>query len=595
MTYHPALDGPPTDDEVLDVAQVGYGPVGQTMAALLGRQGHRVAVVERQPGLYTLPRVGGIDHEIMRILQSIGVAEGFEPHAYPVERFDWRNADGKNLLQFDWSGEGPSGWARQCLIYQADLEEALDRAVHSCRNVRLYRGWEAVELTPAEDHVELAIRHRQTGTVRRLRARYLIGADGANSFVRQAAGIAWADLGYRSQELVIDYRPHDPLAPIEDLPDLAMVCDPGRPAFLMRRLGWKHARWEFALLPGETPQQMQDPRRAWELLAPWVTPADGELVRHVVYPFRSLLADDWRRGRVLLIGDAAHVMPPVIGQGVCTGIRDAATLAWKLDLVLTGAADDGLLDTYTAERRPHAAALIATAVRLARMWEITDLVEAAKRDTALLDGAAQPPHFPGLRGGVLHRDHTGAPVPPAGELFVQGRVAYQGRSGRYDDVVGPGFQVMAWNHDPLGVLSDDQLRFLHAIDARIVEVTSRYRPSGDVVDDLRGVYGSWFAEHLAEAVVVRPDYYVFGAVADIAELPRLVDDLRHHLRPVGALWRGRVGRSGEPESDGDGGGLHPVADGQLAQDVRHVHAGRLRAHEQPLADLPVGVPGRQQP
>ena len=398
--------------------------------------------------------------------------------------------------------------------------------------MHLYRGGEAVDLLPAEDHVKLILRDWETGTVRSLRARYVIGADGANSFVRRAVGIAWADLGYRSQELVVDYRPHDPLAPIKDLPDLAMVCDPARPAFLMRRLGWKHARWEFAFLPGETAQEMQDPRRAWELLAPWVTPADGELVRHVVYPFRSLLATDWRRGRVLLVGDAAHVMPPVIGQGVCTGIRDATTLAWKLDLVLIGAADEGLLDTYTAERRPHASALIEIAVRLARMWEITDPVEAAKRDAALLDGDAQPPHFPGLVGGVLHRDPTGAPVPPAGELFVQGRVAYRGRTGRYDDVIGPGFQLMAWNNDPLCVLPDDQVRFLHAIGARIVEVTNRYRPSGDIVDDLRGVYGRWFAEHRAEAVVVRPDYYVFGAVADIAELPRLVNDLRHHLGPT---------------------------------------------------------------
>ena len=111
-------------------------------------------------------------------------------------------------------------------------------------------------------------------------------------------------------------------------------------------------------------------------------------------------------------------------------------------------------------------------------------------------------------------------------------MAYRGRTGRYDDVIGPGFQLMAWNNDPLCVLPDDQVRFLHAIGARIVEVTNRYRPSGDIVDDLRGVYGRWFAEHRAEAVVVRPDYYVFGAVADIAELPRLVNDLRHHLGPT---------------------------------------------------------------
>ena len=281
--------GAGSGDTVFDIVQVGYGPVGQAMGALLAQQGHRVAVVERQPQLYTLPRVGGLDHEIMRILQSIGVAAEFEPHTYPLERFQWLNADGKSLLEFDWAGEGPGGWSRQYLIYQPDLEEALDRAVRSHPNVRLYQGWEAVSLESGPDHVELTARRRDGGELRTLRARYVIGADGGDSFVRRASGIDWTDLGYRSQVLVIDYRPHDPQAHIADLPDLAMVCDPARPAFLMRRLGWKHARWEFALLPGETPDEMEHPRRAWDLLAPWVSPADGELIRYVIYPHQTLL------------------------------------------------------------------------------------------------------------------------------------------------------------------------------------------------------------------------------------------------------------------------------------------------------------------
>ena len=229
MANHRTLNSEPgSGDALFNIVQVGYGPVGQTMAALLGKQGHRVAVVDRQPQLYTLPRIGGLDHEIMRILQSIGVAGEFEPYAYPVQRFEWLNAEGNSLLEFDWTGEGPGGWSRQYLIYQADLEEALDRAVRSYPNVCLYQGWEAVRLESGKDHAELTARRRDTGELRTFRARYLIGADGANSFVRQAAGIEWSDLGYRSRQLVIDYRPHDPEVRIENLPDLAMVCDPAR-------------------------------------------------------------------------------------------------------------------------------------------------------------------------------------------------------------------------------------------------------------------------------------------------------------------------------------------------------------------------------
>ena len=165
-----------------------------------------------------------------------------------------------------------------------------------------------------EDHIELQVEQRDTGLTRRLRARYVVGADGASSFVRQAAAIDWVDLGYQSEELVIDYRPHDPEAEIAGMPDLALVFDPAQPLFLMRRLGWKHARWEFHLLPGQDPEEAQQADRCWERLAPWVTPADGELIRHFVYPFQSLVAADWRRGRALLVGDAAHVMPPTMGQ-----------------------------------------------------------------------------------------------------------------------------------------------------------------------------------------------------------------------------------------------------------------------------------------
>ena len=515
--------------ETFDVVQVGYGPVGQAMAALLGRRGHRVAVFERQASLYGLPRVGGVDHEIMRILQSLGVAGEFEARTYPARGFDFLSAAGKTLLRLDWNHTGESGWDLRLQVFQPDLEDALDRAVRSQPTVELNQGWEAVQLEQHEDQVELTVEQRDTGLARTVRARYVVGADGADSFVRQAAGIDWVDLGYHSEELVIDYRPHDPEAEIPGLPDLALVFDPAQPRFLMRRLGWKHARWEFHLLPGEDREEAAKADRCWGRLAPWVTRPDGELIRHFVYPFQSLVAADWRRGRALLVGDAAHVMPPTMGQGVCTGIRDAAALAWKLDLVLRGLAEDSLLDAYCAERKPHAEAVINMSVELARAWTITDPAIAAARDTEMLASSGEPPPFPGLVDGVLHRGSESRLPAGAGQLFVQGFAEYEGRTGRFDDVVGQGFVVMAVDADPRSVLSSAQLAFLELVEARLVRVSSAYKPGPEVVADLRGTYARWFRERGLQAVVMRPDYYVFGTAAHLEDLPAVVDSLQHQL------------------------------------------------------------------
>ena len=219
-----------------------------------------------------------------------------------------------------------------------------------------------------------------------------------------------------------------------------------------------------------------------------------------------------------------------MGQGVCTGIRDAAALAWKLDLVLRGLAEDSLLDAYCAERKPHAEAMINMSVELTRAWTITDPAIAAARDAEMMASSGeQPPPFPGLADGILHRGRDGQPIAAAGQLFVQGLAAYKGRTGRFDDVIGQGFVVMTVDADPGSVLTEAQLAFLELIEARLVRVSSACKPDPEAVADLRGTYTRWFRERALRAVVMRPDYYVFGAAADLRDLPAVVDSLRHQL------------------------------------------------------------------
>ena len=235
-----------------------------------------------------------------------------------------------------------------------------------------------------------------------------------------------------------------------DLPAGCQWCDPRRPTTHVQS-GLRHRRWEFMLLPGEDAEDF-DEARAWELLAPWFTPDDGRLTRHAVYEFRSMLADDMRDGRVLIVGDAAHLTPPFLGQGLCAGLRDAANLAWKLDLVLRGVAPDALLDTRRA-RAPAADRVVHRLRGRAREGPLRAR-PGRRRPSATRRCArpGRPPRSPSRRsatGGALHRDARPA---RRAALGVQGRVERDGREGLLDDVTGGGFTLIARDGDPLAGL-----------------------------------------------------------------------------------------------------------------------------------------------
>ncbi len=511
-----------------DAVVLGYGPVGHVMAALLGQAGWRVGVIDRQLGLYPLPRIGHLDHEVMRILQAVGIAGAFEREACVCRTYDWVNAAGQVLIHFDWDKPEITGWSPHYLFYQPDMDALLAHAVESQPNVQVFRGWECRSVAEADGAVTLDC-HARDGAVRQLSTRWLIGADGASSFTRRAAGIAWTDLGFHADWLVVDYRPNDPEADIP-MPEAGQICDPARPTSLFRRIGHKHCRWEFMLLPGETREEMERPERIWPLLSPWVTPEDGILVRKAVYTFRSGLAETWRRGRVLLVGDAAHLMPPFLGQGMGSGFRDALNLAWKLDLVLRGKAPDTLLDTYGEERKPHVAAIIEQAVALGRVVCVSDPGEAAARDAALLSGdVPPPPPFPTLSGRLFAPDD-----PLAGTLAPQARVRWGTTDGMFDDLRGRGWTVLTFDAS-LGLRLECQTASLSDRLGLSVVTLSENGNEGEV-SDLTGRYRAFFDESGIATLVVRPDFYVHGAAADSAAAVALLERLA-------AAWDADMGRA----------------------------------------------------
>jgi 2-polyprenyl-6-methoxyphenol hydroxylase-like FAD-dependent oxidoreductase len=518
-----------------DVVIVGYGPVGQALAALLGRAGHRVGVFERFGELYRLPRAVHLDHEVMRLLQSLGLSEFLAEEMIPVDDYRWFGADGELLLRFEPHSPAPSGWEGDYMFFQPELERAIDRHACAPAGVAVQRGWTAVGLVQSDDGVELTIRRVTeeepgrlvlTGETRTVSARWLVGADGANSFVREASGIECRDLGFQERWLVVDAEPHD-MAALAHLPIATQHCDPSRPTTIVQS-GPRHRRWEFMLLPDEQAGDFDDDERVWALLEPWYRPQHGPLTRSAVYEFRSMLADRMRDRRVMLVGDAAHLTPPFLGQGLCSGLRDAANVAWKLDLVLRGLASARLLDTIELERQPQNEAIIRLAIELGKVLCQLDPKAAAERDAMLRQVDAPPPlELPPLSDGALHRPAGSPPDPLAGALSVQGLVRRAGRAGRFDDVVGRGFQLIVAGGDPLAGLSREQRALIDEFDVTVAPLDATV-PGG--VHDIDGRLTGWLARHDAYAVLVRPDFYVFGSAALPQELPELLEDLRSQLQ-----------------------------------------------------------------
>ncbi len=244
---------------------------------------------------------------------------------------------------------------------------------------------------------------------RSLRARYVVGCDGARSIVRRVLGATMEDLGLHQPWLVFDALLRRDVA----LPDYTVQhCDPRRPMTSCNVTG-RRRRWEIMLMPGDDPDTIARPEHVWPMLTRWIGPQDADLERCVVYTFHSVIAHGWRRGRLMIAGDAAHQTPPFLGQGMCAGIRDAANLAWKLDAVLHGRVDDSLLDTYESERAPHARAFIELAVRLGDVIQATDPAVVERRDREFLQGETRIFEFPAPRLGPGW--HSGAGV--AGTVF----------------------------------------------------------------------------------------------------------------------------------------------------------------------------------
>jgi 2-polyprenyl-6-methoxyphenol hydroxylase-like FAD-dependent oxidoreductase len=503
-----------------EVAIVGYGPVGQTLAILLGQRGRRVLVLEKQPASYPLPRAVHFDHEVARILQGAGLGVALPRLSEPADTYEWRNATGETLLRIGSRALGLSGWPEANMFSQPALERALDTRARALADVEVRRGVEVVDVRPSGDGVELTVAGAD-GARERLRAAYVVGCDGARSFVRECMAVPVTDLGFFFDWLIVDVLPHTPRVwnPINE-----QICDPLRPTTAVSG-GPGRRRWEFMRLPGESIEDLNTEATAWRLLAPWdVHPGNATLERHAVYTFQARWVDRWRVGRLCLAGDAAHQMPPFAGQGMCAGIRDAANLAWKLDLLLAGRAAEAVLDTYPSERIPQVRRTIEFSMDLGKVICVADPAAAAARDAAMTAAVRETGPSPPLPAPAIGPGLLATGDPHAGALFVQGRVGRGDVVGRFDDVVGRGFTLLSPEADPAGHLPPELATWFTALGG-----TSAYVGPDGAACDVDGTYAEWFRAAGVGVVLARPDFHVFGTAPRVAGAAALVDELRRRL------------------------------------------------------------------
>ncbi|MGW4463980.1 bifunctional 3-(3-hydroxy-phenyl)propionate/3-hydroxycinnamic acid hydroxylase [Micromonospora sp. NPDC004704] len=493
----------------VDVLVVGCGPVGGVLSALLGAHGVTVAVVDPYDEPCPRPRAAAVDPEVRRILARVPGLADASGWSTDVRRARVYGADRRPLIEVNIpAGEHapPAG----ALIDQPALEAAIRAGIGTLPTVDFRTGRSVVEVEPADDHVTAELDNGD-----RIRAGWLVGCDGASSTVRTLLGLGYEGISFPEPWLVVDAVTTDPRPDTE--PTIGYVLDPARPLVTMFRPG-AH-RWEWMLLPGEDPARMVDDQTVRELVGAWVDPDSVRVRRAAVFTFHARMATRWRQGRILLAGDAAHSMPPFVGQGLGSGIRDAANLAWRLAQVARGLDHPELLDAYERERRPDVLATTAMALRTGRLVQTRSrlgsaLLRAVVRTVGAVPGldrlaGRQVRPAPRLPRG------TAGPHPRAGRQLPDARVRTpDGAVIRLDDLLGHRWAVLGYGGDPLWHLDAGARQWLAAREAVALAVVApgRSRPTGlgcPVVEDLDGLLTG---PHRTAVTIVRPDRFLLGTL-----------------------------------------------------------------------------------
>ncbi|MEM8917471.1 MAG: bifunctional 3-(3-hydroxy-phenyl)propionate/3-hydroxycinnamic acid hydroxylase [Pseudomonadota bacterium] len=487
-----------------DVLVIGLGPVGAVFAALCAKQGLNVLVLERDSEIYKQPRAIVIDYEVMRQLNLIGCADGVLAHSKPSEGYHFVNQDWEILMKRDRPPVlAPTGYHFANLFHQPSMEHVVRMALAKLPNVDIMLETQFIAIEQDEDGVTATI--RTPDGPRDVRSKYAIGCDGGSSLTRRYLDIQLEDLGFDEPWVVVDVKVP---GGVEGLPKAGVqMCDPDRPTTCVPSGPGRH-RWEFMLKEGETAEQVTRPESLKKWISKWIDPDLIELERSAVYQFHGLVAKQWRVGRIMIIGDAAHQTPPFMGQGLCAGVRDATNLAWKLGAVARGEAHPDLLDTLMSERSPHARAVIQGAIEMGKVVCVLDPAKAAERDRKMIaDREAGLPYelpgVPNIEGGILDDE-------AAGKVFPEGFLDNdEEQRQRVDDLVGYVPLLIVNANQP----SDNRCALMQKLkatsgDLRICSLGGKVE-NAIVIEDADGAIAKYLGD--AEAMLVKPDRIIFGS------------------------------------------------------------------------------------
>ena len=510
-----------TLDLSTDIAIVGAGPVGLMIANYLGQCGVNVTLVEKLDSLIDYPRAIGLDDESLRTFQAVGLADNVLPHTTPWHAMRFMTPKGRCFADIQPKTD-EFGWSRRNAFIQPLADRVLFEGLQRFDNVKVLFGRELEGFEQSDSGVQLTLKNAE-GRSERLQAKYLIGCDGGNSLVRRSLGISFEGKTAPNQWIVVDIA-NDPLS----TPHVYLCCDPVRP-YVSAALPHGVRRFEFMVMPGETEAELSKPENMRKLLAKVLPDPDRiELIRSRVYTHNARLAGRFRQGRVLLAGDAAHIMPVWQGQGYNSGMRDASNLAWKLSLVIKGLASDRLLDSYELERRDHAKAMIDLSVLAGHVlappkrWQGTlrdgvswllNYVPPVKRYFVEMRFKPMPQYS---RGALIVPSEKGSPV---GKMFIQPKVLTDaGATVLLDEVIGENFAIIAWGCDPTWGLTAAQIAQWKTLGTRFIQVLPdvQLRAPSDAgndvirVGDSTGRLREWFARGSSSIALLRPDRFLAG-------------------------------------------------------------------------------------